>query len=149
MTPINLIHSMAKNISEVVKDYNFIAELQKKKPVSVYEQFLPVDKFEDDTIYPMVLVSCRRIEVTGKNFDFDRVCSLILTLGVYGGDKEDGWRDLFNMTERIMQFLFQTPSIDDKFSLIELPIFEPLADQPEPFLIGNILVKYIISTPRF
>ena len=145
MTPIILIHELAKEISAVVKNYTFIAELQNPKPVTVYEQYLPTDRFEDDTFYPLVIVSCRQVEVLDKQF---RRATLILTLGVYGGDKDEGWRDLFNMAERITQFLITTPIIGNKFPLDTAPTFEPLSEQPEPFFFGNILVRYQIPTPQ-
>ncbi len=150
MTAIYLIKAVAEAVREVVKDFELIAELQPPKPVTVYEQYLPTDRFEDDTFYPLVIVSCRNIEFDADTkFDGDRVATILLTIGVYGGDKEDGWRDLFNLAERISQFLFSTPILDKKFLLDFQPEFEPLPEQPEPFYFGNILVKYKLGTPRF
>ena len=150
MTAIYLIKAMAEAVRSVVKDFKLIAELQPMKPVTVYEQYLPADKFEDDTFYPLVIVSCRNIEYEGEHrFGGDRIATILLTIGVYGGDKEDGWRDLFNIAERISQYLFTTPTLADKFPLDTLPEFEPIPEQPEPFYFGNILVKYKLAMPRF
>ena len=163
MTPINLISTMAKNLREVVKDYKFIAELQNPKPVTVYEQYLPTDRFEDDTFYPLIIVTCRQVDfISAKQakYNGERIATLILTLGVYGGDKDDGWRDLFNMAERITQFLatapilpenyfFNRPVLEGKFVLEKFPVFEPLAEQPEPFYFGNILTQYQLAAPVF
>ena len=145
MTPINLISALAKNISAVVNDYEFIAELQPPKKVSVYEQYLPTDDFENDTFYPLVIVTCRQVEAEDRE---TRLATMLLTLGVYGGDNLQGWRDLFNMAERISQFLILNPILAEKYPRATLPIFEPLAEQPKPFYFGNIVLKYELAMPQ-
>ena len=145
MIPINLISALAKDISAVVNDYEFLAELQPPKKVSVYEQYLPTNNFEDDTFYPLVIVSCRQVEAVDRE---TRLATMLLTLGVFGGEDFLGWRDLFNMAERISQFLIENPTIAQKYTRATLPIFEPLEDQPIPFYFGNILLKYNLAMPQ-
>lgn len=150
MTPINLVKSLVGNLREVVADYKLVAELQKPKPVSVYEQYLPSDRFEVDTYYPLVIVSLVSVENTDK-FQ-DRVATVTLQIATYGGEDNDGfdgWRDMFNISERICQFLYSTPIIDGKFPMAEKPIFVPAETQPIPFFYGYVSAKYFLAMSRF
>lgn len=150
MTPINLVKSLVENLRKVVSDYKFIAELQNPKPVSVYEQYLPTDRFEVDTYYPLVIVSLVSVENAGKQQD--RVATITLQISTYGGEENDGfdgWRDMFNLSERVCQFLYSTPILDSKFPMAEKPIFVPAETQPIPFFYGYISVKYFLAMPRY
>lgn len=144
MTPIFLIHDLAEEIKKVVSDYDLIAELQPMKHVTVYEQFIPTDQFEVDTFYPLVTVTLFQVEVVERF----RVATMFITIGVYDGDREDGWRDLFNIAERISQHLISTPILANKFPLDTYPVFEPQLESPTPFYYGNIVVKYQVATPQ-
>lgn len=145
MIPKNLVHALAQDISLCVNDYKFVAELQPPKKVSVYEQYLPRERFEQDSYYPLVIVSCRQVEAVDRE---TRLATMLLTLGVYGGDDLEGWEDLFNMAERISHFLIVNPIIAKRYPRETLPIFEPLADQPVPFYFGNIVLKYAVAMPQ-
>lgn len=146
MTPINLIHCLAKNISEVVKDYKFIAEGQEDKKVAVYEQYMPRSNFEEDTFIPCVTVALDSVEPFDK---FWRSANVVITIGVFGGYKEDGWRDLLNLAEHISQFLYRTPLLDgDKFPRAGEIVFQVQEDQPEPFYFGHIAARFLCATPQ-
>ena len=144
MTAIFLIQELAKAIREVVKDYKFVAELQPDKKVTVYEQYLPSDRFEQDSFYPLVVVSVDSVEVE----KFDRIATVVIQVSTFGGEDEDGfrgWQDMFNMAERITQFIDATPILANKFSLHKKTAFTPQETQPFPFFNGFIVCEYALG----
>ena len=144
MTAIFLVKALAEAMRKVVKDFELIAELQPMKPVTVYEQYLPTENFNVDTFYPLLIVSCNGIEYEGG----DRVAVMQISVGVFGGYEDDGWRDLFNISERIMDFLYVTPILAGRYPMRAYPVFEPEVEQPRPFYYGYITLKYDLAAPR-
>lgn len=144
MTPIILLDELTAALEKVLAGYKMIAELQPPKPVTVYKQYMPVDEFENETFYPAVTVQIRSVEDDGG----ETVATVLITIGVFGGHKTDGWRDLLNIAEHIRQFLLENPIIAKKFPLKMPAAFELLAEQPEPFYFGNLAVRYVVGTPR-
>ena len=144
MTPSRLIHFLAEEIREAVKDYKLIAEMQADKKVTVYEQYMPKDRFEVDTFYPCITVFLQSVEDEGE----DSIATVLLRIGVFGGWAEDGWRDLLNIAERLRQHLIMKPIIGGEFQRVSPMAFEPLSVQPEPFFYGNLAARYMIGTPR-
>lgn len=143
MTPINLISDLARELRGVVKSYNLIAELQNKKPVTVYEEILPTANFEDDTFFPLMVVNLQSVEDGGEG----SFAIVEITFGVFGGYKEDGWRDLLNIMEHTRQYLLTHKLIGGKFYL-QLPSATEFPDfQPEPFFEGRMTLKYTIGQP--
>ena len=148
MTPIFLIEELAKAVREVVKDFEFVAELQPPKPVTVYEQYLPSDRFQVDSFYPLVIVSLDSVGVIER----DRIASIILQVSTFGGEDEDGfcgWRDMFNLAERICQFLDSTPNLARQFPLHKNSSFAPQETQPFPFFNGFINVEYVLGLVQY
>ena len=144
MTAIYLIQDLASALREVVKDFKFVAELQPDKVVTVYEQYLPSDRFEVDTYYPFVIVSLGSVEVEKH----ERLANLVLQVSTFGGEAEDGfggWQDMFNLSERISQFIDATPILANKFSLRQKTIFTPQDEQPFPFFNGFIQCSYSLG----
>jgi len=148
MTPIFLITELAKALREVVKDFEFVAELQPAKPVTVYEQYLPSDRFQVDSFYPLVIVSLDSVVVENR----DRIATVVIQVSTFGGEDEDGfqgWRDMFNLAERICQFLDATPILAKKFPLHKKSAFTPQETQPFPFFNGFIVVEYVLGLVQY
>lgn len=144
MTPLELVEDLSEKIREAVKKFEFIAEYQHNKHVSVYEQYLPLAAFEDDSFYPAVTVQLYDVSSDG----IDDIATVVLTCGVFGGDGEDGWRDLFNLAELVRQEILTTPVLAEKFPVVMPVEFVPNEGQPQPFFFADINVRYRISTPR-
>ena len=64
MTPARLVQAVTAEVKEAVKDYKMKAEGQEDKTVSVYTQHIPDEDFENDTYYPLVIVSWQGTEDT-------------------------------------------------------------------------------------
>ena len=147
MTPIFLIAELAKALREVVKDFEFVAELQPAKPVTVYEQYLPSDRFQVDTFYPLVIVSLDSVIVENR----DRIATVVIQVSTFGGEDEDGfagWRDMFNLAERICQFLDKTPILAG-ISRHKQTSFTPQETQPFPFFNGFIVAEYVLGLVQY
>lgn len=147
MTPLDLIEDMSKFCEEVLSGYEMIAEYQGNKKISIYRQNIPLPDFANDTYMPCVTVS---VEKVVDDEEFDTIAILVLTISVYGGEDEQGWRDLFNIAERLRQNLLLNPCLAEKYPL-ELPIEFSVMDykeQPKPFFIGEMAMAYRIGTPR-
>jgi len=124
-----------------VKNYKFIAEYQPDKKVTVYAQYMPSDEFEDDTFYPCVVVTLRGVGDDGV----DSLAAVTITLGVYGGERQDGWRDLLNLHETIRQYLLKTSVVADKYPREYPVLFEVLENQPTPFYYAKIDAQFRIA----
>lgn len=148
ITPVDLIKTLAQEFRIVLKDFNLEAEYQENKNITVYEQALPLPQFEDDTFFPYAVVS---VEKVIDDDDFESYVVVVVSIGVYGGDDEGGWQDLFNIAERLRQYLMLNSVVCDKFVRV-LPCeftFEGAADErgARPFYLGDIALLYKISTP--
>ena len=153
MTAIYLIRDLASALREVVKDFEFEVEQQtpevpEPKKISVYEQYLPTDMHESDNYFPYVLVSVDSVESARQS----RKVTLNLQLAVFGGNELDGysgWRDLFNLAERIMQFIDSTPVLAKKYSWQRETAFIPAESQKLPWFYGNIVTEYAAAEVQF
>lgn len=146
MTPRNLIKALAKGLREVLKDFKLSAEYQADRKVRIYEQIMPIAEAANDTLIPSVLIYLMQVYEDGT----DSTATVNFNVAVYGGENEEGWQDLFNIAERVRQFVLTHPIIDDKFCL-ELPATfapRPPSEQPEPFFYFDCIVQYRIATPR-
>lgn len=146
MTPRMLIKALARELRELLKDFKLLAEYQPDRKIRVYEQIIPLAHSRDDTFFPNVVVYLVRVDEDGD----DSIATVNLSAGVYGGEDEEGWQDLFNIAEKIRQFVLTHPIIDGRFQL-ETPIYfapVPPNEQPEPFFFFDCVVRYRIATPR-
>ena len=141
MIPERLINGLKEEISVAVKDYRMKAEDQADKKVTVYAQHIPNDDFEDDSYYPLVIVSLQKVEGTGST------ATVGITFGVYGEDKM-AWVDLLSIMERVRQRLLIFRKIDRRFRLILPARFETIENQPYPFWFGYGTVTYQIGQPN-
>ena len=146
MTPINLIKALVKELRVVLKDFKLQAEYQADRKIRVYEQIIPLAESRTDTFFPNVVVYLVRVDEDGE----DSIATVNFSIAVYGGEDEEGWRDLFNLAERVRQFVLAHPVIDKKFQLV-MPIYfapVPPSEQPEPFFYFDCMTRYLIATPR-
>jgi len=143
MTPTRLLEAVAEETADAVKDYEMLAEEEADKPVTVYLQHIPDEDFEDDTYYPLVIVSLGKAEDDIKG----SLATVNFTFGVYGEDKA-AWKDLLSMMERVRQRLLTKRRLSRQFRL-ELPlVFETIERQPYPFWYGYASAKYWIGQPQ-
>lgn len=146
MTPINLIKALAKELRGVLKGFKLLAEYQDARKIRVYEQIMPLSEAENDTFFPNVVVYLARVDEDGA----DSIATINFSIGVYGGEDEVGWQDLFNIAESVRQFIITHPIIAGKYLLEEGMYFAPVppAEQPEPFFYFDCMARYRIATPR-
>ena len=146
MTPINLIKALARELREVLKGVKYEADYQASKEIRVYEQIMPRTQANDDTFFPNVVIHLVRVDEDGE----DSIATVNLSIAVYGGEDEQGWQDLFNIAEKVRQFVLTHPTIGGKFPLKEGLYFAPVppAEQPEPFFYFDCIARYRIATPR-
>lgn len=145
MTPRNLIKALAKELRGVLKDLKLLAEYQPARKIRVYEQIIPLAESRTDTFFPNVVVYLLRIDEDGT----DSIATVNFSIGVYGGEDEAGWQDLFNIAERVRQFILTHPIIG-KFPLVDGFYLAPVppSEQPEPFFYCDCVARYRIATPR-
>ena len=146
MTPRNLIKALAKELREVLKDFKLSAEYQADRKVRVYEQIMPLAEADNDTFFPNVLIYLVQVDEDGT----DSLATVNFSIAVYGGEDEQGWQDLFNIAERVRQFVLTHPVVGKKFPL-EMPATfapRPPSEQPEPFFYFDCIARYRIATPR-
>ena len=128
---------------EATKLYKMQAEGQGDKTVSVYEQHIPDEEYEDDTYYPYVIVSCQNVEDGPPG----STATIGLTIGVYGQDKL-AWMDLLSIMERIRQRLLLLQKLDNIFRLLLPTKFETIENQPYPYWFGYATLVYQIPQPN-
>ena len=162
MIPSTLIKTLARELRKATANFTLQAEYQSDKKVSVYEGYIPTEKFETQTFLPMIVV-----ELRGVTDDTDLSTATIgLVFAVYGGedakygggrdlqngfkDYGDGWWDLINLAECVRQYLMRLPDgfLGD-FRLILPMTFVPQADQPAPFFYGEMLLQFEVANTTF
>jgi len=145
--PERLINSLKEEIEIAVKDLRLRAENQEDKHVSVYAQHIPDEDFQDDSYYPLVIVSLNKVEDTEPVEGSGSTATIGLTIGVYGEDKQ-AWMDLLSIMERIRQRVLIFRKLDRRFRLV-LPVkWETVEAQPYPFWFGYGTLVYQIAQPN-
>ena len=165
MTPARLVQAVTAEVKEAVKDYRMKAEGQEDKAVSVYAQHIPDEDFQDDSFYPLVIVSWQGSEDTDEGSQ----ATIGLTFGVYGlngeelqdewaeseagrpgadGRGEGAWQDLLSIMERVRQRLLIFRLLDNNFRLILPTKFETIEAQPVPYWFGYGTLHYEIGQPN-
>lgn len=147
MIPERLINCLKEEIETAVKDYRMKAEGQQDKPVTVYAQHIPDADFEDDSYYPLVIVSLQKVEDAEPAEGTGSTATAGITFGIYGEDKL-AWMDLLSIMERVRQRLLIFRILDRRFRLILPAKFETIENQPYPFWFGYGTVVYQIGQPN-
>ncbi|MBQ4358965.1 MAG: hypothetical protein II767_01780 [Proteobacteria bacterium] len=149
MIPVNLLFALKAEVEDAVKDYKMAAENQDDKKVTVYAQHIPDDDFEDDTFYPLVLVSVQSGEDNQNAANIAELSTVTvgLTFGVFGEDR-DAWMDLLNLMECVRQHLLKRRTINNKHRLVLPTKWETIEVQPYPFWFGYGTLKYTVAQPQ-
>lgn len=142
MIPAMLVSAVAAEVRTATAGYKMRAEGQADKRVSVYPQHISNEDFEDDSFYPLVIVSLQKVEDAAEGSE----ATIGLTFGVYGEDKE-AWRDMLSIMERVRQRLLIFRKLEKRFRL-KLPTkFETIENQPYPYWFGYATLVYTIGQP--
>ena len=143
MTPAMLVSAVVHEVQTAAAGYKMRAEGQADKTITVYPQHIPDDDFEDDSYYPLVIVSFQKAEDTVDGSE----ATIGLTFGVYGEDKE-AWRDLLSIMERVRQRFLIFRKLENRFRL-KLPTkFETIENQPYPYWFGYATLTYTVAQPN-
>lgn len=140
MTPYVLLHALAEELREATKQFKFIAQAQPDKKISIYEQAIPTEDFEEDTFYPLICVELLNIEDAVEM----STAAFLLTIGCYAGERDSGWLDLLNLMEEVREYLLGRRIIGKHF-LLQEPLYssivEPVSDS---FIFANLFVTFQI-----
>lgn len=147
MIPERLVQCLKTEIEIAVKDYRMKAENQEDKLVSVYAQHIPDEDFQNDSYYPLVIVSLNKVEDMESAEASGSIATIGLTIGVYGEDKQ-AWIDLLSIMERIWQRLLIFRKLDNRFRLVMPAKWETIEAQPYPFWFGYGTLMYQIGQPN-
>ena len=163
MTPSSLVHELAEGLKVALANFELQAEYQRDKKVSVYESYVPLENFNNETFLPMISVELRGVEDTSEG----SFATVGMIIGIYGGENAkygsgrnllngfkdfgDGYRDLNNIAETIRQYLLGLPSriLAGKFPLVLPLTYAPQPDQPLPFFYGELVAQFEIGQPIF
>lgn len=144
MIPERLVQCLKEEIEIAVKEYRMKAENQEDKHVSVYAQHIPDEDFQNDSYYPLVIVSLNKVEDTD---DSGSTATIGLTIGVYGEDRQ-AWIDLLSLMERIRQRALIFRRLNNRFRLLLPTKWETVEVQPYPFWFGYATLTYQIAQPN-
>lgn len=143
MTPALLVAAVAKEIAAAVEGYKLKAEDQGDKAVTVYQQHIPDEDFQNDSYYPLAIVSWQG----SKDEDDGSTAKIGVTFGTYGMDAP-AWQDLLSIMERARQRLLIFRKLDNRFRLILPTKWETIEAQPYPFWFGYATLTYQIGQPN-
>lgn len=142
MTALELLNALAVDLREIAKDEKFIAQYQESRPLNVYVQNVPTNEFQNDQYYPLLAVELINIEDDVE----DSIASVLLTLGVYRGERSDK-QDFLNLIEMVRQYLLTHLIVGKKFPL-QFPIYMGVVEPTsENFDYANFFVQYRIPRP--
>ena len=60
MTFVTLIETLSSEVKEATKNYKMQSELEPDKKISVYEQEIPEEEFNENSYYPLVIIAISR-----------------------------------------------------------------------------------------
>jgi hypothetical protein len=142
MTPFNLIISLASGLKAATANYEFPTQYSEPQGVNVYLQAIPDSEYENRQYYPYICVELLSIE---DEVDIS-VASVLITVGTYNNETEEGLKDHLNLIEEIRRYLLKHPIINKKFSAIP-PIYTGLVEKRSPdFQYSNIFVQYKVMS---
>lgn len=145
MTPAELLKAVGREIEIAVKDFNLEMENQGRKPVTVYLQHLPDEKYENEEYYPLVMPAVAKIT---DNQNGKSEVDISITIGTYGED-EGAWLDLLSVMERVRQRFCTHRILAHKFQLVLPNVWEPEIEQEwYPYWFGYGALKFIVAQPR-
>lgn len=97
MTPIELVKSVASFLEQTVNEYSLETKTGETKTPQVFCGETPIkDKENEKSIYPFLLVRFDSEEITSD----DKV-SVMVEVGTYSEDEQNGWMDPLNIATRI------------------------------------------------
>lgn len=144
MTARELIGALASEVRLAVKDYRLSYDGGGEKSVTVYEQYIPSERFErDDTgeFHPLIVVALNGIEDREES-----EAAVGLTFAVYD-EEATGWVDLMNLMETVRIRLLRRRMVSRRYRLREMDA-ELAEVQPRPFWYGLITARYFIYQPE-
>jgi len=147
MIPVNLILALAAEVKSAVKNYKMRAENQPDKKVSVYAQHIPDDDFQNDTYYPLIILSLQNVNDSEENAPEASTATVGFTFGVHG-EEADAWKDLLNLMEHVRQHLLTHRTIGAAHRLVMPLKWETIERQPYPFWFGYGTVTYTVAQPQ-
>lgn len=142
----DLVKFVADEIRKVVRTVKFPIEHHAKtdlefKPITVYEQLLPREAFNDDTYYPFVLVEWLNTSDDLNGSDAKSVSTIGLSMGVFAAESW-GFRDALHLTELIRYQLLTRRVVGNKFRLTDAANWEVSNEQPLPFFFTFATLNY-------
>lgn len=140
---VGLIKALAAEIRDAVKNYRLHGDRDPPDGVTIYQQYVPIERFEqaDGRYHPFILIALREVE-DGEQSE----AGIGLTFGVYGEDDET-WQDLLNLMETVRIRLLQVRLMWKKYRLIDTMETEIGDLQPAPFFYGEMRLKYWVYQP--
>ena len=144
MTAAGLIEALADEISDAVRMYRLKGDRDPPKEVTIYRQYIPVERFEDKDgrYHPLILVALRTIE-DDKETEYE----VGLTFGVYG-ESDETWIDLLNLMETVRLRLLSRRLINRRYRLVGELVSEISEIQPAPFFYGEMVGRYMSYQPQ-
>lgn len=146
MTAVGLIKAVSEHVRGGVANYRLEKDGGGQKPVTVYEQLIPEEVFENDDAaeyHPLIGVTLTTLEDDDERSE----ATLDLTFAVYSEDA-DGWLDLMNLIETVRLALLKKKMLARRYRLVLPLTVELIERQPRPFFYGLMTAKYLIHQPE-
>lgn len=139
-----LIKALSEEVRDAVKGYRLHGDRDPPDGVTIYRQFIPIERFEreDGRYHPFILTALRTVE-DGEQTEMEAG----LTFGVYGEDDET-WVDLLNLMETVRLRLLSKRVIGRRYRLIDTLTSEINELQPAPFFYGAMMLRYATEQIR-
>lgn len=150
MIATDLVTAVADEVRRAVADVKLPIEHHSAaglvlRPVTVYEQFLPREVFNDETYYPLVMVewlsTADEFGATAKS-----TTNIGVSMGVFAAETW-GWKDALHLTEVVRHRLLTHRIIGEKFRLTGDANWEVAPENPLPFFYTYGILSYQMFQP--
>lgn len=150
MTAAHLIQSLASELRDATtnlklpSEYHTEPTAQDFTPVKIFEQYLPLDLFENVEYYPSIVIELIKLSDDLKE---GSTATIGLSLGVYAKEA-DGWLDAFHLMEVVRERLLSRRTIARRFRLTDEVEWTTPSAQPAPFFFITGELTYQLFQPH-
>lgn len=160
MTEIELCDGLKERLQSLFRGYTLLNRAGTLQEINIYNQYVPqpagvtirtrgMDNYSDsdyDNYFPCIIIQSKESKYMEERMLSQASHAIRLLIGIYDSESVcQGWRDIANVEDRLLNDLFMDRVIANKFRL-EMPVTFKFVDVDTwPIYFGEILMTFTIG----